>query len=58
MVIAALQGNLGAEQNSAYDLLKHLWMQKRAVHPNRPFLISREAEGYCQRLLPVTELFT
>jgi hypothetical protein len=29
MIIAALRGNLGAEQNSAYDLLKHLFTQKK-----------------------------
>jgi len=40
MIIAALWGNLGAEQNSAYDLLKHLYIKKRAVQMNRPFLIS------------------
>ena len=45
MIITALWGNLGAEQNSAYDLLKHLFIKKRkrAVHLNRPFLISWRA---------------
>jgi len=55
MIIAALRGNLGAEQNSAYDLLKHLFIKKKgAALRTAPFFFFPKS---MKLICPETSLF-
>lgn len=53
MIIAALRGNLGAEQNSAYDLLRHLFIKKKGGSQESPFFfLSYSMKLICPEISP------